>query len=231
MITGAQIRSARAMLGWSQGTLAEKSKVSETGIANIERGASRPLAETLDKIQRAFERAKSGISLGSAGATTVGSPRDCPGQGLFWTERLPPAKPYHARRGWAYGIAVLVAIVALALIVMSGASHADSLSDVFPECAAGGLSPAGGLCIEHRANGTVMCNGKGACLTPQPVEKKLALPYTYILLRFLDDTSSPEAQLFDTEQSCLDWLAVIRTDAALPTSVCAPIDLINGKWK
>jgi transcriptional regulator with XRE-family HTH domain len=62
MIVGAQVRAARALLDWSQEKLAKQTEafgagVSETGIANIERGKSRPLAETLDSIQKALEKA------------------------------------------------------------------------------------------------------------------------------------------------------------------------------
>jgi transcriptional regulator with XRE-family HTH domain len=60
MITGAQIRAARALLNWSRGDLARVSGVSANAIANIEMGASRPLAITLDSIQRSLE--KSGVA-------------------------------------------------------------------------------------------------------------------------------------------------------------------------
>jgi transcriptional regulator with XRE-family HTH domain len=59
VITAAQIRAARAILGlgWSQERLAKESGVSETTIANIERGASkRPSADTMDKLQTALQR-------------------------------------------------------------------------------------------------------------------------------------------------------------------------------
>jgi transcriptional regulator with XRE-family HTH domain len=57
MITGAQIRAARALIGWKQSDLAEKSGVSEISIKNIERGATDPRASTLQSIQGAFDRA------------------------------------------------------------------------------------------------------------------------------------------------------------------------------
>lgn len=55
MITPAQIRAARALVGWKQSDLAAASGVSEISIKNIERGATDPRASTLNAIQRAFE--------------------------------------------------------------------------------------------------------------------------------------------------------------------------------
>jgi transcriptional regulator with XRE-family HTH domain len=57
MIDSAQIRAARALLGWKQTDLAERSGVSEISIKNIERGATDPRRSTLDAIQQAFESA------------------------------------------------------------------------------------------------------------------------------------------------------------------------------
>lgn len=51
-----QIRAARALLGWSQGELAERAGLSQTGIARIESGASQPTGQTLSKILKAFQR-------------------------------------------------------------------------------------------------------------------------------------------------------------------------------
>jgi transcriptional regulator with XRE-family HTH domain len=61
MITGAQIRAARAMLEWTRADLARASGISANGIANIETGASSPLAVTLERIQHALERAGVGF--------------------------------------------------------------------------------------------------------------------------------------------------------------------------
>lgn len=55
MITAAQIRAARALLGWKQTDLAAASEVSEISIKNIERGATDPRVSTLRAIQKAFE--------------------------------------------------------------------------------------------------------------------------------------------------------------------------------
>jgi transcriptional regulator with XRE-family HTH domain len=54
MITPAQIRAARALLGWKQTDLAERSGVSEISIKNIERGATDPRSSTLGAIEKAF---------------------------------------------------------------------------------------------------------------------------------------------------------------------------------
>ncbi len=57
MITPAQIRAARALIGWKQADLAASSGVSEISIKNIERGATDPRSSTLSAIQAAFEEA------------------------------------------------------------------------------------------------------------------------------------------------------------------------------
>lgn len=57
MITPAQIRAARALIGWRQADLAERSGVSEISIKNIERGATDAKASTLSAIQDAFRKA------------------------------------------------------------------------------------------------------------------------------------------------------------------------------
>nr|WP_108462318.1 helix-turn-helix transcriptional regulator [Devosia naphthalenivorans] len=51
------VRTARAILGWSQAALAERSKVSETSISRLERldGPGRP--SNMKKIVAAFEKA------------------------------------------------------------------------------------------------------------------------------------------------------------------------------
>lgn len=54
MITPAQIRAARALIGWKQSDLAAKSGVSEISIKNIERGATDARSSTLASIQSAF---------------------------------------------------------------------------------------------------------------------------------------------------------------------------------
>jgi transcriptional regulator with XRE-family HTH domain len=55
VITPAQIRAARALLGWKQTDLATASGVSEIAIKNIERGATDPRVSAVNSIQEAFE--------------------------------------------------------------------------------------------------------------------------------------------------------------------------------
>ena len=57
MPTIEQIRAARALIGWSQGDLAEHAGLSQTGIARIENGTNHPNSTTLDKIRDAFDKA------------------------------------------------------------------------------------------------------------------------------------------------------------------------------
>ncbi|MFI4985831.1 MAG: multiprotein-bridging factor 1 family protein [Alphaproteobacteria bacterium] len=57
MITPAQIRAARALLGWKQADLAAASGVSEITVKNIERGATDARGSTLGKIEAAVEAA------------------------------------------------------------------------------------------------------------------------------------------------------------------------------
>lgn len=52
-----QIRAARALLDWSQSDLAEKSGLSQTGIARLENGTHSPGSATLEKIEAAFDKA------------------------------------------------------------------------------------------------------------------------------------------------------------------------------
>ncbi len=57
MITRAQIRAARALIGWKQTDLAKAASVSEMSIKNIERGDTDPRVSTLQAIQTALEAA------------------------------------------------------------------------------------------------------------------------------------------------------------------------------
>jgi|SRR5215472_1256639 len=58
MITGAQIRAGRALLGWSIGRLAEEAVVSESSVRRCEIADLVPpmRAETLGRLQGALER-------------------------------------------------------------------------------------------------------------------------------------------------------------------------------
>jgi transcriptional regulator with XRE-family HTH domain len=56
MLTVPQIRAARGLLGWTQKELATISGISHAAIAQIERGAGNPRAETLSILKQAFEK-------------------------------------------------------------------------------------------------------------------------------------------------------------------------------
>lgn len=56
-ISVAQCRAARGLIGWSQGKLAEESRVSASAIANFENGRTTPVPNNLDALRRAFEAA------------------------------------------------------------------------------------------------------------------------------------------------------------------------------
>lgn len=72
MITGAQIRSARAALGWSAHALADRSGVSLRTLLRFEQVDSVPpsRSSTLIDVQKALE---------AAGIEFIGTPEDAPG--------------------------------------------------------------------------------------------------------------------------------------------------------
>jgi transcriptional regulator with XRE-family HTH domain len=72
MITPAQIRAARALIGWKQTDLAAASGVSEISIKNIERGVTDARGSTLAAIQNAFSGA--GVVFLEPGDTRDGGP-------------------------------------------------------------------------------------------------------------------------------------------------------------
>ena len=72
VISGAQIRAVRALLGWTQAELAKASGVSEVSIKNIERGVSDPRSSTLEAIEKAV--GKAGAIFLEAGVTREGGP-------------------------------------------------------------------------------------------------------------------------------------------------------------
>ena len=57
MTTPAQIRAARALLGWTQAELAAKAGISTNALNNIERGAADPRLSTVNAIRKALEDA------------------------------------------------------------------------------------------------------------------------------------------------------------------------------
>lgn len=72
MISGAQIRAARALLGWTQSDLAAAAGLSVVGIKGIERGKVDPRSSSIAAIQDAFEAA--GVIFLQAGDTRNGGP-------------------------------------------------------------------------------------------------------------------------------------------------------------
>ncbi|MBV8845302.1 MAG: helix-turn-helix transcriptional regulator [Bryobacterales bacterium] len=54
MITGRQVRAARALAGWTQPDLATAAGISVIAVKNIERGISDPRQSTIAAIERAF---------------------------------------------------------------------------------------------------------------------------------------------------------------------------------
>jgi transcriptional regulator with XRE-family HTH domain len=60
-LSPAQCRAARALLNWSQEDLVARAKITKKTIADFERGATHPRAQTLAQITAAFEAA--GIEL------------------------------------------------------------------------------------------------------------------------------------------------------------------------
>ena len=56
-LSPAQCRAARALLNWSQEDLVVRSKITKKTIADFERGATQPRAQTLAQITQAFQAA------------------------------------------------------------------------------------------------------------------------------------------------------------------------------
>ena len=56
-LSPAQCRAARALLNWTQEDLVEHCKITKKTIADFERGATQPRAQTLAQITAAFEAA------------------------------------------------------------------------------------------------------------------------------------------------------------------------------
>jgi transcriptional regulator with XRE-family HTH domain len=79
MLTPAQMRAARGLLGWSQRELAIRAGLPLGTIKNIERGASDPRASTLAAIEKAFIDAR--IILMEPGDVRDG------GQGVRWADK------------------------------------------------------------------------------------------------------------------------------------------------
>lgn len=72
MLTPAQIRAARALVGWSQAELANASGVALQSIKNIETGKTDPRLSTATALRRALERA--GVIFLEDGQSVDGGP-------------------------------------------------------------------------------------------------------------------------------------------------------------
>jgi len=57
MVSGRQIRAARALLGWSQQKLADKAVVSGNALARLERGQVDSRTSTVNNVEKALRRA------------------------------------------------------------------------------------------------------------------------------------------------------------------------------
>ena len=57
MITPAQCRAARGLIGWNQQDLAKEARIGVVTVHQLEKGVSQPRRATLDVIKRAFEAA------------------------------------------------------------------------------------------------------------------------------------------------------------------------------
>jgi predicted transcriptional regulator len=57
MISGRQIRAARALLGWSRQKLCEEAGLHWNTLARLEQGAVDPRASTVETVQATLERA------------------------------------------------------------------------------------------------------------------------------------------------------------------------------
>jgi transcriptional regulator with XRE-family HTH domain len=88
-LTADQCRAARALLNWSQGQLADKSRVSRETITAFERGKAQPFDRTLDDLIEALHEA--GIDL-------IDGADDGTGHGVRWRKGVGPAK-ISARKG------------------------------------------------------------------------------------------------------------------------------------
>lgn len=84
-ITAAQCRAARALLGWSQGRLAEASKVSRATLAEFEQGKRVPYRRTLRDLEAALSAA--GVLLVSDGEMVLG------GRGVRLVSNAERARP------------------------------------------------------------------------------------------------------------------------------------------
>lgn len=92
MITGRQVRAARALLNWKQEMLAEKALVALTALKRLESERNLPVHEaTRDQVRRALE---------AAGVLFVESER---GRGVMLLNEVPPNPAPRRKRPQASG--------------------------------------------------------------------------------------------------------------------------------
>lgn len=82
-ISPGQCRAARALLGWTQKQLEERSRVTQKTITDFERGVRQPFPRTLDDIVQAFEE---------AGMRFIAPQDGVNGQGLMLAWGVEPAQ-------------------------------------------------------------------------------------------------------------------------------------------
>ena len=73
-VTSAQLRAARALLGWSQADLELKSRVTKKTIADFERGARQPYERTLIDLCRSLSEAGVEFTNGDAPGVRLRTP-------------------------------------------------------------------------------------------------------------------------------------------------------------
>src|SRR5271163_4791068 len=73
LLTAAQSRAARALLGWSQRDLARKASVATSTVADFERGQRSPVTNNLEALKLAFE--KEDITFPPGGAVVGALPK------------------------------------------------------------------------------------------------------------------------------------------------------------
>lgn len=71
MVTGSQIRAARALLGWSQQALADKAVLSETAVLKLETERADTRTSTVLKVRKTLEEAGIEFIARSDGAVGV----------------------------------------------------------------------------------------------------------------------------------------------------------------
>jgi DNA-binding XRE family transcriptional regulator len=102
-LLAAQVRAARALLGWSQGYLAEGINVRRATIADFENGKYEPHHATLAVLMK--ELAAAGIIFTDTGVEfRKWPPRPCVQTGIAFTQKR-PRRTLHPKRSVSYRVA------------------------------------------------------------------------------------------------------------------------------